>query len=151
MSAYLNPLGADAPWKTLLEPVRSWSELSNMLRMIIRHPRFFFRISKTAIRDLIDMAIRPRRFDALVRPGDIVVSLGASWGFPGYATHIAAAKRRYGIRFATLIYDMIPIEHGSLVQNRHIVQFRKWFENIPNVNGYSSISKHSRHALLEFA
>src|SRR5215471_15252813 len=82
MSAYLDPPGAGAPWKTVWEPARSWSEFSNMLRAIIRHPRFFVRISRTAVRDVIDMAIRPHRFARLVRPGDIVVSLGASWGFP---------------------------------------------------------------------
>ncbi|HWN49693.1 MAG TPA: glycosyltransferase family 1 protein [Xanthobacteraceae bacterium] len=152
MSAYLNPPGADAPWKTVWELARSWREFSSMLRVIIRHPRFFLRISKTAVRDLIDMAIRPRRFEQLVRPGDIVVSLGASWGFPDYMKHIVAAKRRYGIRFANLIYDMIPIENGSLVENRHVLQFRKWLEEaIPNTDLVFTISKHSRHALLEFA
>jgi glycosyltransferase involved in cell wall biosynthesis len=152
MSAYLDPPGAAAPWKAVWEPVRSSSEFSNMLRVIIRHPRFFFRISRTAVRDLIDAAIRPRRFDELVRPGDIVVALGASWGFPGYAQHIAAAKRRYGVRFATLVYDMIPIEYGSLVENRHVAQFRKWLEDtIPHADVVLTISKHSRQALLEFA
>jgi glycosyltransferase involved in cell wall biosynthesis len=152
MSAYLNPPGADAPWKTVWAPALSWAEFSSMLRAIIRHPRFFFRISRTAIRDLVDTAIRPRRFDELVRPGDVIVSLGASWGFPDYMKHIVRAKRRYGIRFATLIYDMIPVENGSLVENRHVVQFRKWLqETIPNANVVFAISKYSRHALLEFA
>jgi glycosyltransferase involved in cell wall biosynthesis len=152
MSAYLDPPGAGAPWKTVWEPVQSWSKFSIMLRAIVRHPRFFFRISRTAVRDLIDMAIRPRRFARLVRPGDIVVSLGASWGFPDYMKHIAAARRRYGIRFAVLVYDMIPIEYGSLVEDRHVVQFRKWLvETIPNADVVLTISKHSRHALLEFA
>ena len=152
MSAYLNPPGARAPWKTVWAPARSWGEFSDMLRVIIGHPGFFFQISKTAVRDLIDMAIRPYRFDEHVRPGDIVVSLGASWGFPGYVKHIAAAKQRYGIRFAILIYDMIPIENRSLVEDRHVVQFQKWLhEIIPNADVILTISKHSRHALLELA
>jgi glycosyltransferase involved in cell wall biosynthesis len=65
--------------------------------------------------------------------------------------HIVAAKRRYGIRFAILIYDMIPIEDGSLVEARHVLQFRKWLEeSVPNADFVLTISKHSGHALVEF-
>jgi glycosyltransferase involved in cell wall biosynthesis len=47
---------------------------------------------------------------------------------------------------------MIPIKNGSLVENRHVLQFRKWLEEaIPNADVVFTISKHSRHALLEFA
>ena len=49
MSAYLDPPGAGAPWRAVWEPVRFWSEFSKMLRVIIHHPRFFFRISKTSL------------------------------------------------------------------------------------------------------
>jgi glycosyltransferase involved in cell wall biosynthesis len=151
-SAYSNPPGADAPWKTVWAPARFLSEFARMAPVIMRNPRFFLRISKTAVRDLIDMALRPRRFDELARPGDVVISLGASWGLPDYANHIAAAKARYGIRFAVLIYDMIPIENGSLVEKRHALQFRKWLEEtLPNADAVLTISKYSRHALLEFA
>jgi glycosyltransferase involved in cell wall biosynthesis len=150
-SAYLNPPGADAPWKTVWAPARFLSEFAKMAPVIIRNPRFFCRILKTAVRDLIDMAMRPRRFEQLARPGDIVISLGASWGVPDYAKHIAAAKARYRIRFAVLIYDMIPIENGPLVEKRHALLFRKWLQEIvPNADALLTISKYSRHALLEF-
>jgi len=152
ISAYLNPPGAGAPWKTVWAPAQLLSEFAKMAPVIIRNPRFFFRISKTAVRDLIDMAVRPRRFAELVRPGDIVISPSASWGLPGYAKHMAAAKARYGLRFAVLIHDMIPIENGTLVERRHAVQFRKWLqETLPNADAILTISKYSRQALLEFA
>jgi len=152
ISAYLDPPGAGAPWRTVWAPARLLSEFTSMALVIMRHPRFFFRISKTAIRDLIEIAIRPRRFGQLARPGDVVVSLGASWGFPDYMKHIAAAKRRYGIGFAIMIYDMIPIENETLVEKQHVLQFRKWLqETISNVNLVLTISKYSRHALIEFA
>jgi glycosyltransferase involved in cell wall biosynthesis len=152
MSAHSNPPGANAPWKTVWAPARFLSEFTKMAQVIIRNPRFFLRISKTTVRDFIDMAIRPRRFEQLARPGDIVISLGASWGLPNYAKHIAAAKARYGIRFVVLVYDMIPIENEPLVEKRHARQFRRWLEEIvPNADAILTISEYSRHALLEFA
>ncbi len=152
ISAYFNPPGVGAPWKTVWAPTLLLSKFAKMAPVIIRNPRFFFRISKTAVRDLIDMAVRPRRFAQLARPGDIVISLGAPWGLPDYAKHIRAARARYGIRFAVLVHDMIPIENGALVERRHAVQFRKWLrETLPSADAIFTISKYSRQALLEFA
>lgn len=152
LSAYSNPPGAGAPWKTVWAPAQFLSEFAKMAPVIIRNPRFFFRISRTMVRDFIDMAVRPRRFEQLARPGDIVISPGASWGVPDYAKHIAAAKARYGIKFAVLIHDMIPIENGLLVERRHALQFRKWLqETVPNADAILTISKYSQRAVLEFA
>jgi glycosyltransferase involved in cell wall biosynthesis len=152
ISAYLNPPGAGAPWKTIWEPARFWSTFSGMPAVIIRHPRFFFSIFKAAIRDLIDMPIRRRRFERFVQRGDIVVSLGAGWGIPHYMKHIAEAKRRYGIKFSFLVHDLIPIENESFVEQRHVVQFRNWLqEAIQVADVVLTISKHSRDALMRLA
>ena len=151
-SAYLNPPGAGAPWKTVWAPARLLSEFAKMAPVIIGNPRFFLRIAKTAMHDFIDRAVRPRRFERLARPGDIVISPGAAWAVPGYAKHMAAAKARYGIRLAILIHDMIPIESEALVEGQHAVQFRKWLEETwPNADAILTISKYSRRALLDFA
>jgi glycosyltransferase involved in cell wall biosynthesis len=151
-SAYLDPPGAGAPWKTVWGPARFSSEPAGMLGVIVRHPGFFLRILKTAARDLVDSIFHPRRFERLVRRGDVVVSLGAAWGFPGYVKHIAAAKRRYGIAFATLIYDMIPIEHEEFVEKRHALQFRAWLaQTMPHTDVALTISNYSRQALLKYA
>jgi glycosyltransferase involved in cell wall biosynthesis len=152
VAAYLNPPGAKAPWKTISEPARFTSKFSNTLRVIASHPGFFLRLCKTAVRDLIDMTLRPRRFDRMVRPGDIVVSLGASWGFPRYMEHIAEAKRRYGIKFSVLISDLIPIENESLVEQWHVVQFKKWIEQaVANSDVLLNVSKYSRNTLIKLA
>ncbi len=151
-SAYLNPPGAGAPWEAVWEPARFLSGFASMVPVIIRNPRFFFRIAKTAVRDFIEMALRPRHFEEAVRPGDIVATLGASWGVPYYMQQIAAVKQRYGMRFAVLVYDMIPIENSALVERRHAIQFRKWLEEtLPNADAILTISKYSRNALLDFA
>jgi len=152
ISAYLNPPGASAPWKTVWAPALFWSQFSNTLLVIIRHPRFFFWIFRTVVRDLIDMIIQRRRFERFVHRGDFVVSLGASWGFPHYVKHIAEAKRRYGIKFSMLIHDIIPIENESFVEQRHVLQFRKWLqEAISNADVVLTVSKYSRDTLLELA
>jgi glycosyltransferase involved in cell wall biosynthesis len=152
VAAYLNPPGASAPWKTVWGPARFWSEFSGTLVAVIRHPRFFLSILKTAIRDLIDMTILRRPFDRQVRPGDIVVSLGASWGFPRYMKYIAQAKRRYGIRFAMLVHDTIPIENESFVEPRHVLKFRTWLqEAMANADTALAVSNYSRDTLFALA
>jgi len=152
LSAYLKPPGANAPWKTIWEPAIFWSKFSGMLPVILRNPRFFFSIFKTAVHDLVDMRIRRRRFERFVQEGDIVVSLGASWGVPDYMKHVAEAKRRYGIRFSILIHDLIAIENESLVERRHVVQFQNWLqEAIPKADVILTTSKYSRNAVSRLA
>jgi hypothetical protein len=114
ISAYLKPPGANAPWKTVWALARLLDEFSKMGPVIIRNPRFFLRIAKTAVRDFVDMTVKPRRFAEVARPGDILISLGASWGLPDYAKHIAAAKARYGLRFAFRIYDTSSGSEGGV-------------------------------------
>jgi glycosyltransferase involved in cell wall biosynthesis len=152
VSAYLSPPGAAAPWKTLWDPARLWNEPRSLLPLIARHLSFFVMLSRTAVRDLIELVLRPRRFERVVRPGDIIASLGACWGFPRYMHHMAEAKRRFGISFATLVYDLIPIEYPSLVEQGHAAQFREWLRQvILRADMLFTISRHSRDALSDLA
>jgi len=151
-AAYTNPLGANAPWRAIWEPARLWSELGGQLPVIVRHPGFFFSLFKAAARDFIHMRSWRRDFERSVQHGDIVVSLGAGWGFPDYMKHIAAARKRYGFRFAVLVYDLIPIENQSFVEQRHVAQFGNWLKQaIPVADVVLTISKHSRDALMQWA
>jgi glycosyltransferase involved in cell wall biosynthesis len=152
VQAYLDPPGADAPWKTIWAPARFWNDLPRMLPVILRNPRFFYSIAKTAVGDLIGKLMRRERFERFARRGDIVVSLGAGWGVPGYIERIAEAKRRYGIRFAMLIHDLIPLEYESFVEQRHVVQFRDWLQHaLPIADAVFTVSKHSRDVLIRLA
>ncbi|HEX4409716.1 MAG TPA: glycosyltransferase family 1 protein [Xanthobacteraceae bacterium] len=149
---YLNPPGAAAPWHSIWAPARLFEELRSALPMIVRHPRFFFSLFLDAARDLIGKRWHRHRFERLIQPGDIIVSLGAAWGVPHYMKHMAEAKRRYGIRFAILIHDLIPIEYETLVERRHVVQFRNWLEEaLPVADVVLTASKHSRNALTKLA
>jgi glycosyltransferase involved in cell wall biosynthesis len=155
-SAYLKPPGARAPWRTIWAPAKLLSSFPSMVPVIMRNPRFFMSIFKTALCDLVGMVsgmgARRHRFEQFVRPGDIIVSLGAGWGVPHYVKHIAEAKRRYGLKFSTLIHDLIPLEYESLVEERHVVQFRDWLqEALPVADVVLTTSKHSRNALIKLA
>src|SRR5262245_42753811 len=99
-SAYLNPPGSIATWKTFWEPAIFWRKFPRSFPVIMRHPRFFFSIFKVAARDLIGTRLRTNRFEQFVRRGDMIVSVGAGWGIPNYMKHVAEAKRCHGIKFA---------------------------------------------------
>src|SRR5262245_65827573 len=86
----------------------------------MRHPRFFFSIFKVAARDLIGRWLRTNRFEQFVRPGDVIVSLGAGWGIPNYMKYLAEAKRCHGIAFAPLVHDLIPIKYESRSEERRV-------------------------------
>jgi glycosyltransferase involved in cell wall biosynthesis len=151
-SAYLNPPGSSAPWKTFWEPAIFWQKFPRSIPVIMRHPRFFFSIFKVAVRDLIGRWLRTSRFEQFVRPGDVIVSLGASWGIPNYMKYMAEVKRCYGITFAPLVHDLIPIKYESFVEPHHTAQFRNWLQAaLPVADIVLTNSKHTRTALIEFA
>jgi glycosyltransferase involved in cell wall biosynthesis len=151
-AAYANPLGARAPWRAIWEPARLMSEWPRQLPVILRNPGFFFSLLKSAASDFIHKRKLKRAFEGSLQRGDIIVSLGAGWGFPGYMQHIADAKKRYGFRFAVLIYDLIPIENESFVEAQHVAKFKSWLEQaLPVADVVLTISMHSREALLKWA
>ena len=151
-SAYLNPLGATAPWKAFWEPAIFWEKFPRSIPVILRHPRFFLSIFKVAARDLMEILFRRNRFERLVRHGDIIVSLGAGWGLPGYTRHIAEAKRRYGIKFSIFVHDVLPIEYQAFFEPRHAVQFRDWLQEVlPVADTVLTNSKYSRASLIALA
>src|SRR5262249_34362169 len=152
IQAYLNPPGADAPWTSVWGPARLLTEFHKVFPVVLRNPRYFLRLMKTAVRDLVDMKLRPDSFAREVAPGDIVVSLGASWGFPDYAKHIAAAKKRYGFKFSTLVHDIIPVENEGFVHERHVLQFRERLDHtLPNADIVLTVSRPSPDALTGLA
>src|SRR5262249_42699240 len=119
---------------------------------IIRNPRFFLSILRVAAYDFISMRASRHHFPDLVQSGDILVSLGAAWGIPHYMKHIAQAKRCYGIKYAILIYDLIPIEYESFVEQQHVAQFRNWLqEAMCFADVVLTTSKYSRDTLIKLA
>ena len=93
-TAYLNPPGGRAPWKTFWEPAIFWQEFPRSIPVVIRHPGFFFSILKVAARDLIETWLRQNRFEERMQRGDMIISIGAGWGIPRY---IKSNRRSGGI------------------------------------------------------
>ena len=151
-SAYTNPSGVKAPWKTIWAPARFLRNFPSALLTIMSHPGFFLSILRSAFGDIFAARSQRRRFEQSIKPGDIVVSLGAPWGIPRYMDHIARAKQRYGVKFAILIHDLIPLEHESFVEPWHVVRFRDWLSTaIANADTVLTMSKYSRSALIAAA
>ena len=151
-SAYLNPPGSSAPWETFWEPAIFWEEFPRSIPVVVRHPGFFFSILKVAARDVVETWLWQPRLEQFMQRGDMIVSIGAGWGIPGYIKNIAELKRCYGIKFSFLLHDLIPIKHESLVEPYHTVQFRSWLRDaIAVADIVFTNSKYTRTALIEFA
>jgi glycosyltransferase involved in cell wall biosynthesis len=65
----------------------------------------------------------------VVGPGDVLLSLGASWSIPGHA-EAAAALRARGIVVLRMIYDLIPVIKPQWVDEPTVKQVTNWARNI---------------------
>lgn len=151
-SAFLNPLGATAPWKTFWEPAIFWERFPRSIPVILKNPRFFLSIFKSAFRDLLDMLTGRNSFHRQLRRGDMIVSLGAGWGIPGYMKQMAETKRRYGIKFSIFVHDVLPMEFPSFFEPRHAAHFAHWLrEAISVADIVLTNSRYSRARLIELS
>jgi glycosyltransferase involved in cell wall biosynthesis len=65
--------------------------------------------------------------------------------------YLAEAKRCYGIAFAPLVHDLIPIKYESFVEPHHTAQFCDWLRAaMPVADIVFTNSKHTRTALITF-
>ena len=69
-------------------------------------------------------------FDSVAGPGDVVLMLGAAWAHPDYAALIQEQRSRRGLRFALLIYDLIPLRRPEWCERGLVRVFRAWFESV---------------------
>ena len=149
-SAFLNPLGATAPWKTFWEPTIFWERFPRSIPVVLQNPRFFLSIFKLAVRDLLETLTRRTSFDRQLRRGDTIVSLGAGWGIPGYVKHMAETKRRHGIKFSIFVHDVLPMEFPSFFEPHHATHFGNWLGEAMSVADIVlTNSKYSRDRLIE--
>ena len=68
-------------------------------------------------------------FNDCAAPGDILLALGSPWSHPDYAT-LVSAQRQHGLRFALLVYDLIPIRRPEWCDRGLVRLFREWFKTI---------------------
>jgi len=68
-------------------------------------------------------------FARLSAPGDVLLVLGSPWSHPDYAQLIQAQRLR-GLRFALLVYDLIPIRRPEWCDRGLVRVFRAWFDGV---------------------
>jgi glycosyltransferase involved in cell wall biosynthesis len=74
-----------------------------------------------------------RRFEEAVRPGDVLLNIGASWTHHGFGETVGELRRRHGMRFALLVHDLLPLTHPQFVSPRHIPGFTRWLGGMADV------------------
>lgn len=85
-----------------------------------RVPAFF-----GPLRGLVLGRYHQRSFERHVAPGDILVSLGAPAASSRYVASIAAAKRKFGLKFAVMIHDIIPVTHSNFFPSDIVWHFQR--------------------------
>jgi glycosyltransferase involved in cell wall biosynthesis len=91
-------------------------------------------------------------FEARARPGDVVLVLGAMWFHPGHAELIQAACHAKGLRFAVLVYDIIPLRRPEWCERGLVRIFGEWFGSVIGLADHIlSISHSSAKEIEDYA
>lgn len=91
-------------------------------------------------------------FASAAIPGDMLVALGAPWIEPGYGSYIERIKREKGLRFALLIYDVIPLRRPEWFEEGLTKAFRTWFAHVlPLADMIFTISAATAGDVAEYA
>jgi glycosyltransferase involved in cell wall biosynthesis len=91
-------------------------------------------------------------FATLVQPGDFLVVLGSPWNYPDYAELITNVRSRVDLRFALLVFDLIPIRRPEWCDRGLVHTFRAWFTAIlPLADVILAISQSTANDVERFA
>ncbi len=123
-------------------PLSVRTPLIEALRMQAASWRAAGRLGGNLIRDALRLFARwargrgsasdPRNndFARLAAPGDLLLVLGAPWAHPAYAGLISAQREQRGLRFALLMYDLIPTRHPEWFSIALVRQFCSWIDSV---------------------
>lgn len=91
-------------------------------------------------------------FETACRFGDVLLVLGSPWFHPFYGEMIGKAQRQRGVRFALLVYDLIPLRRPEWCDHNLTLRFREWTgEVFPLVDNFLTISRASAEDLARLA
>lgn len=91
-------------------------------------------------------------FAAAVRPGDILLTLGSPWWHHDYADLVARTRSRHDVRFALLVYDLIPLRHPEWCDRGLIDTFTSWLEGVlPQADTLLAISQATARDVVRHA
>ncbi len=77
----------------------------------------------------------------VARPGDWLLSLGASWHRTDYGRLLERARREQGVRIAMLFYDLIPLRRPEWCHHSLVDSFGTWLEGVlPSLDALFAIS-----------
>lgn len=91
-------------------------------------------------------------FDANCEPGDVLLVLGSPWFHPFYAEVVEKAQRQRDLRFALLVYDLIPLRRPEWCDHNLALRFREWTGDVfPLVDTFMTISRSSARDIVQLA
>jgi glycosyltransferase involved in cell wall biosynthesis len=110
------------------------------------HGRYeFVEVDRDQVGDIIDLVENADRTEARRReiagqlksdillapdfafpPNSTLVNVGTSWGYWNYMLSVRHTKRRFGIKFAPLVHDCIPLLFPEFCDKRLIADFLNW-------------------------
>lgn len=83
-------------------------------------------------------------FESGCLPGDILMVLGSPWFQPFYAELVGKVQRERGMRFALLVYDIIPLRRPEWCDQNLVQRFSEWTGSVfPLVDIFLTISQAS--------
>ena len=90
--------------------------------------------STRASGDYPDLKVRSamevdRSFADRAKPDDVLLVLGSPWSHPDYA-RLVQRQRLRGLRFALLVYDLIPIRRPEWCDRGLVRLFSSWFKEV---------------------
>jgi glycosyltransferase involved in cell wall biosynthesis len=90
-------------------------------------------------------------FERDVRPGDVLLLLGAAW-FPGYAAEVRDVVRRERMRLVLLIHDVVPLRRPEWCDPATIAPFAAWVhELVPLADRVLTVSRATASELARYA
>ncbi len=69
-------------------------------------------------------------FAVSAAPGDVLLVIGSPWSHSGYAALIQAQREKFGLRFALLVYDLIPLRRPEWCDASLTQMFQSWFDTV---------------------
>ena len=91
-------------------------------------------------------------FDDNCAPGDVLLVLGSPWFHPFYAEVVERVQRQRDLRFALLVYDIIPLRRPEWCDHNLALRFREWTSDVfPLVDTFLTISRASARDIVQLA
>jgi glycosyltransferase involved in cell wall biosynthesis len=95
---------------------------------------------------------KPGSFAALARRDDVLIVLGSPWFNAGYARLIERLRREFGMRFAVLVHDIVPLRRPEWCNRELVRSFRAWYGSVlPASDAVFSVSRATAEDLKRYA